>query len=394
MIDKQTNIVQSTTRQRPPYLLGGIIVIAVAALVIVMTVLRNSNEKKEKQELTTEVANGPIVETGRVIVSPPEDSVQVEGDARPYQSVTLYAKLSGYLKSIRVDKGDRVSANELLATIESPETDRQYLGEIAAMKNDSQIAARDYELYKKALVSQQEYEQAVFTMEQARQTVAQYKSLKSYEEIRAPFAGTVTARYADPGSLVQNAQNGATSSLPIVSVADLSKLRVDLYLDQRYAPYVHTGNMVKITLPDRSGFSEEARVTRSTGELDVQTRMMLVEVEAPNLRNQIVAGSTVHALVRIEHPRQLQVPIAALIVKGKNFFVGEIVNGNTFRMDTVTVGQNYGETIEIVSGLTGNEIIALNVGNTLLDGARVQVAKPSLVTNVADTSSRSARQPK
>ncbi|HEX5316478.1 MAG TPA: hypothetical protein VFX22_07505, partial [Candidatus Kapabacteria bacterium] len=136
MIDKQTNIVQSTTRKRPPYLLGGIIVIAVAALVIVMTVLRNSNEKKEKQELTTEVANGPIVETGRVIVSPPEDSVQVEGDARPYQSVTLYAKLSGYLKSIRVDKGDRVSANELLATIESPETDRQYLGEIAAMKND------------------------------------------------------------------------------------------------------------------------------------------------------------------------------------------------------------------------------------------------------------------
>ncbi|HET6400438.1 MAG TPA: efflux RND transporter periplasmic adaptor subunit [Candidatus Kapabacteria bacterium] len=368
---------QSRTTKRPPYLLGGIIVVAIAAIVIVLTVHRNSSEKKQEHELTSEVAKGPIVQTGRVIVSPPEDSVQVEGDARPYESATLYAKLSGYLNSIRVDKGDHVSKNELLATIESPETDRQYLAASAAMRNDSQIAVRDGQLYKKALVSQQEYQQASFTEEQARQTVDQFKSLKSYEEIRAPFAGTVTARYADPGSLVQNAQNGATSSLPVVSVADLDKLRIELYLDQRYAPYVHPGDQVQITLPDQSGFEETARITRSTGELDLQTRMMLVEAEAPNQKNQIVAGSTVHALVSVKHPRQLQVPIAALIVKGKNYFVGEVVNGNTFRLVPVTVGQNYGETIEIVSGLTGDEILALNVGNTISDGARVQVAKAS-----------------
>ena len=367
----------TATKQRPPYLLGGIIVAAVAVIVILLTVQRNSSEKKQARQLTAEVAMGPIVQTARVIVSPPEYSIQVQGDARPYLSATLYAKLSGYLKSIRVDKGDHVSKNELLATIESPETDRQYLAAVAAMKNDSQIAVRDGQLYKKALISQQEYQQATFTEEQARQTVDQFKSLKSYEEIRAPFAGTVTARYADPGSLVQNAQNGATSSLPVVSVADLDKLRIELYLDQRYAPYVHIGDQVKITLPDQPGFEETARVTRSTGELDLQTRMMLVEAEAMNEKNQIVAGSTVHALVSVKHPRQLQVPVAALIVKGKNYFVGEVVDGNTFRLVPVTVGNNYGETIEIVSGLTGDEILALNVGNSVSDGSRVQVAKAS-----------------
>ncbi|HWF44243.1 MAG TPA: efflux RND transporter periplasmic adaptor subunit [Candidatus Kapabacteria bacterium] len=375
MTDKPTTSSKPKNTKRPPYLLGGIIVVAVAALVIVMSLLRNSSEKRQEHQLTADVAKGPIVQTARVIVSPPEDSVQVEGDARPYQSATLYAKLSGYLNSIRVDKGDHVSKNELLATIESPETDRQYLAAVAVMRNDSQIAVRDYQLYKKALMSQQEYEQATFTAEQARQTVEQYKSLKSYEEIRAPFMGTVTARYADPGSLVQNAQNGATSSLPIVSIADLSKLRIELYLDQRYAAYVHTGDQVKLMLPERSDFAKEARITRSAEELDVQSRMMLVEVETPNRRNEIVPGSTVHALVHVKHPRQLQVPVSALIVNGNNFFVGEVVNGNLFRLDTVTVGKNYGETIEIVSGLTGNEIVALNVGKTLSNGAHVQVAK-------------------
>ncbi|HEY3876725.1 MAG TPA: efflux RND transporter periplasmic adaptor subunit, partial [Candidatus Kapabacteria bacterium] len=306
----------SATRGRPPYLLGGVIVLAVAAIVILMTVLRSSSEKRETQKLTNATAKGPVVQTARVIISPSQDSVQVEGDARPFETATLYAKISGYLKSIRVDKGDRVRSGELLATIESPETDRQYLAAVATMRNDSQIATRDRDLYRKALLSQQDYEQAEFNFQQAEQTVEQYKSLKSYEEICAPFAGTVTARYADPGALVQNAQNGATSSLPVVSVANIDKLRIELYLDQRYAPYLHVGDKVKIMLPERSGFAEYARITRFTGELDLQTRMLLAEAEDDNRNNDIVAGSTVRAEVDLKHPRQLQIPLGALVVKG------------------------------------------------------------------------------
>jgi RND family efflux transporter MFP subunit len=377
MTDIQNNPLKTDTlrQRRPPYLIGALIVIGVAVLIILLTTLRSSSEKKETEQLTAEVAKGRVVRTVHVMVSPPEDSVQIEGDARPYESATLYAKLSGYLRSIKVDKGDRVSAGELLATIESPETDKQYLAAEAAMKNAEDIANRDQALYKRQLISEQDYEQASSTAEQAKQTVAQYKDLKSYEEIRAPFAGIVTARYADPGALVQNAANAATSSLPIVSIADLNKLRIELYVDQRYAPFIHNGEKVKITLPERPGFEEEASITRFTGELDIQSRMLLVEVEANNKNNEIVAGSTVRAIVRVQHPSQMQIPIAALIVKGNQDFVGEIVDGNTLRLVPVILGKNYGQTIEIISGLKGNEILAANIGNTIPDGAHVQVMK-------------------
>ncbi len=365
----------ATKQNKPPYLIGALIVIAVGALILFMTLSRNSSEQKQTEGLKADLAKGTVVKVAPVMVSPPEDSVQVEGDAWPYESATLYAKISGYLHSIKVDKGDHVSQGELLATIESPETDKQYLAALATMRDDSQIAVRDLALYKKALLSQQDYEQAVFTAEQATQTAAQYKDLKSYEEIHAPFAGTVTARYVDPGALVQNAENGATSSLPVVSISNLNKLRIELYVDQRYAPYVHNGDKVKITLPERSDFSEEASITRYTGELDIQSRMLLVEVEAENKNNEIVAGSTVRAEVHVQHPKQLQIPIAALIVKGNQSFVGEITNGNTLRLVPVTLGKNYGATLEITSGLTGNEILALNVGNTIPDGSHVQVMK-------------------
>ncbi len=376
MTEKPTTVPHSTTEEnkRPPYLLGGILVVIVAAIVILLTVFRDSSVEKQERALDASVAKGPVIQTAPVVVSPPEDTIQVEGDARPYLIATLYAKLSGYLRSINVDKGDRVFKQELLATIESPETDRQYLAALATMRNDSQIAARDYLLYKHTLLSQQEYQQAAFTAEQAREIVGQYRSLKSYEEIRAPFAGTVTARYADPGALVQNAQNGATSSLPVVSVADLGKLRIELYLDQRYAPYVHIGDNIRITLPERPGFSVKARVTRVSGQLDVQSRMMLVESEVMNPNDRIIAGSTVQAFVSVKHPRQLQVPIGALIVKGDHYYVGEVVNGNTFHLAPVTIGTNDGETIEIISGLNGDETLALNVGNTLTDGSHVQIA--------------------
>ncbi len=370
-----SNSEAASNRNRPPYFIGAIIVIAVAALIVFLTMSRNSSEKNQTDNLKAEVAKGSVVRTAHVIVSPLEDSVLVEGDARPYESATLYAKLSGYLKSIKVDKGDKVTEGELLATIESPETDKQYLAAQADMENKMHIAARDNELLKKALLSQQDYEQAASAAEQAKQTVAQYKDLKSYEEIRAPFSGTVTARYADPGALVQNAENAATNSLPLVSIANLNKLRIELYLDQRYAPFVHKGDKVKITLPERADFVEEASITRYTGELDIQSRMLLVEVEAENKNNEIVAGSTVRAEVRVQHPHQLQVPIAALIVKGSQSFVGEVTDGDTLHLIPVVTGKNYGETVEIVSGVTGNETLVLNVGNTIPNGAHVQVMK-------------------
>jgi membrane fusion protein, multidrug efflux system len=370
-----SNLKPAAKGRGPGYLIGILLVLAVGILIIVLTLSRNSSEKREAEQLTKDAALGPVVQTASAIISPQADSIQVEGDALPYASATIYAKISGYLHSIRVDKGDHVSEGELIATIESPETDKEYLAAVATMQNDSQIAVRDLALYKKALLSQQDYEQAVFTAEQAKQTAEQYKDLKSYEEIRAPFAGTVTARYADPGALVQDAEDAASSSLPLVSIANVDKLRIELYIDQRYAPFVHQGDTVKITLPDRPGFAEKVTITRFTGELDVQSRMLLAEAEAPNTHNEIVAGSTVHAEVRVKHPRMLQVPVAALIVKGNKSFVGEVVNGNTFQLDSVTTGTNYGSTIEVVSGLTGNEKLALNVGNTLPNGAHVQLMK-------------------
>jgi RND family efflux transporter MFP subunit len=360
--------------ERPVGLYAGAIIIVLAAVVMLGVLTFSKKNKIETEtEHRAEVATaGPFIRTVSPTLSPAQTSITLEGDALPYASTTLFAKIGGYLHSISVDKGDEVKQGQTLAVIESPETDQQYMAALADYENKTKINDRNQQLLKEKLVAPETAEQSAADAEIARQTLAVDKTNKGYEVITAPFTGRITGRFVDPGALIQNAVNQETTTQPVVSIAQVDRLRIDFYLDQRYASFVHVGDPVEVTLPERPGFVLNAAVTRYTGELDPQTRMQLVEIEVPNTDRKIVPWSTVNINLKVSLPAQIEVPAEALIVRKDKFFVPVVEADNKISYREVHIGNNDGKTIEILDGLQGNEKIGLNLGNGVAEGSHVQ----------------------
>jgi len=209
-----------------------------------------SHETRARQEA---LAAGPLVRVHQVSLSGPTQDLVLQGEALPQSSVILYAKLSGYLRTISVDKGDRVRAGQTLAVIESLETDRDYQSLQADAENKRQNARRAEALGAQQLLSARDVEQAQADARIADAKLASQAVQRGYQVVKAPFDGTITARFADPGALMQNAANSQSSALPLVTLAKVDRLKVTLYLDQRYAALLHQGDAVNLASPDRPG---------------------------------------------------------------------------------------------------------------------------------------------
>lgn len=330
------------------------------------------NNKTEQIRRANEIAAGPLVRVAKVTQSSGVHETVVLGETRPYQSVTLYAKVSGYLKSVTVDKGDHVKEGQSLAVIESPETDQAYAAAKANAKNKHDIAFRIKALFKDQLVSQQEADQAEADNQVS---AAQYRSqevLKGYEILRAPFEGTVTARFADPGALVQNAMNSQSSALPLVTVSQLKMLRVDIFLDQRDAPFIDKNDSAEITLTERPGFKIQGIVNRKSDQLDPRTKMMLIEIDIPNEDEKLVAGSFVQVALKIKSPPYLEAPVEAMILKKNKPYITVITPENQLTYRSIVLVGNTGRTLWISSGVEKGETLALSVGDSIPEGGKVR----------------------
>jgi membrane fusion protein, multidrug efflux system len=329
------------------------------------------------QQLTLEGRKGPTVEVATAHKVAGSNTVRLIGEARPYQSAILYAKVSGYMRSISVDKGDSVRANQIIAVIESPETDKQYQAAVADAHNKDLIAARTATLVKKQMISQQDADQAEADAAVAKANLEQIGTVKSYEQLRAPFSGTVTARYSDPGALIQNAATSQTSALPLVELSETSRLRIYVYVDQAHAPYVRTGDAVTIADQANPNLKLTARVTRTSGAIDPKTRTLLVEIDVDNPHNRILAGSFVQVELKVQTPRYIEVPSDALIVRGSQTFVAVVTPDNTVKFTQVAVAEQTGETARLFSGLEEGERVARSIGERVPEGGKVQpVARP------------------
>ena len=227
------------------YLLGFLVLAGAALLLHRLIKTQNARVITEVEARETVAKAGPRVLVARVKRAPAERTITLIGEANPFATATLYAKVSGYLKEIKIDKGDHVEQNQLLAVIESPETDHQYQSAAADARNKQVNAQRAAALVKRQMISQQDADQASTEAQMAAANVAMLGTLKGYEILRAPFAGTVTSRYADPGALLQSAAN----SLPLVTVAQTALLRVYVYPDQGDAVFVHAGTPAEIAMP-------------------------------------------------------------------------------------------------------------------------------------------------
>jgi membrane fusion protein (multidrug efflux system) len=333
---------------------------------------RHASISREALGRKKAVEAGPVVQIVPVTTSMPQHTLELTGEARPFLSVTLYAKISGYLKTITVDKGDRVHEGQLIATIESPETDQAYISALADAQNKQKIWQRDSVLVKKQYISQQEEEQALSTYQQAVAFLNAQRDLMQYKDLRAPFDGTVTARYADQGALLQNAANAQTGALPLVTVSELDRLRIYVYVNQADASYLKDGYPVTIGLDSKPNMRLERSITRIAGELDPKTRMMLAEIDIQDLHDTIVPGSFVQVYIRSPAARQLVIPDQALITRGDSFFVAMVDSSRRVYFKEISMGSNDGEHVEVLHGLSIKDSVLVNGGENLSEGEHIR----------------------
>ena len=365
--------------RRDPFRRRGAALAAGAFVVVVLAAaFKQVSFRREATARAAESAQGVRVRVATAALSAPARSVVLTGELKPYESVTLYAKVSGYLGEVSADKGDHVAKDQVLGTIESPETDRQYDAAKSDADNKGRIAGRYKPLLEKKLVSQQEADQAFSDSEIAQSRLGQLMVMKDYEQLRAPFDGVVTARFADRGALVQNAENASTGALPVFTVAKTDRLRVTFYVDQKDAPYVRRGTPVRVSLSERPEVGTSATVTRVSGSLDDRTRTMLAEVELDNRDGRFVAGGFAQVALDVKAEAQLEIPVEALVTR-ENRTMAPVISAGRVAYRAVVIGDNDGRFVRVISGLQAGDKVGLNLGNSVNDGDSVDVVPDEAV---------------
>ena len=337
---------------------------------------REGKEAEEARTKAAQLAAGPNVTVAKSQRGPNFRRLTLVGEALPVKATTLYSKVGGYLTRINVDVGDKVSPGQVIAEIQSPELDAQMATITSSLDNKRQIARRTEDLAKQGFYSQQTLDNANTEVRVAESQINEIRTLATYRTIRAPFAGVVTGRFADPGALVTNAASNQTAALPLVTVADISRLKVTVYVEQADAPYVKPGldvEVVDAAVPDRK---VTAKVIRVSGELDARTRTLRTEVEFDNKDRTFVAGSFVNASLLIPTTSFIEVPAGALINRDKKTWVAMIDGESKAHLVPITMASTDGKVLRIAAGLDEGVTVVVSPPAGLADGAKVNPQQP------------------
>ena len=297
-------------------------------------------------------------------------TLRLPATVSPLQQTTIYAKVAGYLKVVNYDKGDRVKQGQVLAVIDAPEIEQQYEEALADYTIKKVTYERLAQVWKQApdVIAKQDVDVAEASAKAAQHLLEQRQTWLDYTKVRAPYAGVVTARFADPGALVQGATSSATQAVPLFTIMDVSTLRFYVNVPQEDAPFVKKGTPATIVLTEPAEKKIETTVTRSTMSLDPSTRTMLVEIDIPNPGEALVSGMFVEVILTLrQHQSALVVPPAALVADSSSKAVF-VVDQGMARKVSITTDIDDGVWVEVTSGLTGAEDIVVVGKSQLVDG--------------------------
>lgn len=307
-------------------------------------------------------------------------SITLPANIAPLYQTTLYAKVSGYLKWIGPDKGDWVKKDQVLAVIDAPEVEEQYFQAIA----DYKIKKLTYERLQKVwnetpdVIARQDVDIAQATYEGAKHYMEQRTALLAYTKVRAPYNGVITARFTDPGELIQIATTSATTAIPLFTIMDISTVRVYANVPQDDAPLVKPDTPTIVTVKELEGRQFTGTVTRSTLALDPSTRTMLVEIDIPNPDRILQPGTFAEVtLVLRNRPDALVIPPSALIASNGTQSVF-IADQDRARLVPIRTGISDGRWIEIVEGLSGSEAVVVVGKSGLAEGTPLRVSPYNL----------------
>jgi RND family efflux transporter MFP subunit len=334
----------------------------------------------------TETLAVPTVAVIHPTTEPSEEGLVLPGSMQAYVESPIYARTNGYLKKWYRDIGSRVRAGELLADIDTPEVDQQLAQAKADLDTSkanlslSKITANRFEdLIKSESVSKQEVDNAAgdlaakqATVTSAEANVHRLAELESFKHIYAPFSGVITRRNVDLGTLV-NAGNGGSTQL-LFSLAQTDPIRVYVNVPESAAPSIRPGLPADIELTQYPGRKFQGKVVRTAEAIDPATRTLLTEVDVPNKTGELLPGgyAQVHLGVQISGER-LQVPVNALL------FRAVVVDENhKLHLQPLTIGRDYGVTLEVLQGLRATDWLVLNPADSLEEGQQVNVKEANL----------------
>jgi len=353
---------------------GWIIAIIVALIATAGLVLaRELWVSRQTSALETQNQAGPHVLVTDVLEPPTTSHLKLPATIRGYDETDIFAKIPGYLKTIKVDKGDRIQKGELLAILTSPELDQQ-VATARANYNLARVTDKRYQqLVRSQVIPQQTADETHFTMLQDKAILDQDIATQQYETITAPFDGIVTARYIDPGHLVPaNTTPGTPGSGAIISVSRMAPLRVFVYVPQNVAPFIRDGDAATITAMGYAGQKFTGTITRHPEALSPDTRTMLVEVDLPNVGEVLYPGMYANAeFIVAMGTGSPMVPDDALIFRDGKVYV-PVVRNNQLHLAEVVLGYDNGQTVEVTSGIDPKDKVAVNVGQAARDGENVQ----------------------
>jgi RND family efflux transporter MFP subunit len=316
----------------------------------------------------------------------PAEEITLPGTIHAYSDASIYARTNGYLKKWYADIGTHVRAGQLLAEIDAPEVDQQLQqarADLATADANAKLAQSTAERYRDLIrtdsVSKQDLDNANGSLEakqaavdSARSNVKRLEELQSFSRVEAPFAGVVTARNVDVGALIS--PTNATKELFHVAATD--RLRVMVNVPEVYSRAATTGLEADVTLKEFPGRRFKGRLARTANAIDVGSRTLLTEIDVDNAKGELLVGSFVDVHLKLPTPAStLKVSVGALIFKADGLQVATVDSAGRVALVTVTPGRDYGNEIEIVAGLKGDEQLIMNPPDALTTGETVKIAK-------------------
>ncbi len=304
---------------------------------------------------------------------------------RGYVETPVYAKIPGYLKTIYVDKGDRVKRGQVLGILESPETDKQVADALANYKLQTVTYARYKYLLKEQVVPQQTADNWHASMLQALAFYQQQLAMQAYEVVRAPVDGVITARYFDPGAMIPAATSPVSAqvnptfptnntSSPLVSIATLQPLRIYAYAPQPLSPLIHDGDHASVTVDEYPGQKFDGTITRHPQALSEASRTMLVEIDLPNVDLKLMPGMYGKVQLTTSNATAngpLVAPDDSLVFRDDKVYL-PLVRNNTLHLAEVQLGHDNGIDVVVTGDVHDGDLVAMSVGEAVSDGEPVQ----------------------
>ncbi|HEV7521961.1 MAG TPA: efflux RND transporter periplasmic adaptor subunit [Candidatus Angelobacter sp.] len=385
------SVVKGRRRSKRGWLIAGAFLVVFGGIVVYGMLSRHWQGNTVRAE-TAQMAV-PSVSVVTPQHTAPSQEIVLPGNVQPFISSPIYARTNGYVKNWYADIGAHVKKGQLLAVIQTPEVDQQLAqsrSNLATAQANLKLAEITKNRYQGLLathaVAQQDADNAFGTysankaiVDANQANVKQLETLQSFERVYAPFDGIITARNTDIGALI-NAGNSGNVRTDLFHISQPGKLRVYVNVPEQYSKASTPGLTANLTLAEFPGRQFQGKLVRTAEAINFATRTLTAEIDVDNPSGELLTGS--YTEVHLKVPGQTSsflVPVSTLIFRSQGLQLAVVNNGSVV-LTPVTPGHDFGEQIEIVAGLKGNESVIVSPPDSIVSGQKVQIVPAAAAT--------------